>query len=165
MSYTLKCDDGDLLVNAAGGYVSIFGLEKVAQDIAESLLNNKDPDEETYYNGSELYQIGNQTTILNTIGVEEWVHTMVMESMERLMDSQDEDNYIDEEESIDEIRELTVEQVGYFSWRFMLRVLTESEQNIPMTFDITLAQQLPDSIAEEFDKFVLKYQITANTFF
>jgi len=165
MSYTLKCDDGDLIVNAAGGYSVIFGLEKVAQDIAESLLNNTDPDAETYYNGSELYQIGDQTTILSTIGVEEWVHTMVMESMERLMDNQDEDDYIDEEESIDTIRELTVEKVGFLSWRFMLRVITESAQNVPMNFDIALSQQLPDSLADEFDQYALKYQISSPSFY
>ncbi len=164
MSFTLKCDNGDLMVSAAGGYVVISGLEKVAQDIAESLLNNKDPDLETYYNGSELYRIGENTTLLDTIGVEEWVHTMVMESIDRLIDSQDEDAYVDEEESIDTIRELTVEKVGYLSWQFMLRVITESDQNIPMNFDITLSQQLPDSLAEEFDKFIIKYQTSSNAF-
>lgn len=164
MSYTLKCDDGDLMLTTVGGYAVISGLEKVAQDIAESLLNNSDPDLEMYYNGSELYRIGEQPAMLHTIGVEEWIHTAVMESLDRLIDSQDEDSFVDEEESIDEIKELTVEQVGTLSWRFMLRVLTESDQNVPMNFDITLSQQLPDSLADTFDKFVIKYQTSNEAF-
>jgi len=164
MSYTLKCDDGDLIKDASGRYQVIAGLHKVSQDIAEALLNNYDSEAETYYNGSELYRVGEQTTILGTIGVEEWVHTMVMESMDRLQDLQDDDEYIDEDESIDDIQELTVDKVGYLSWRFILRVVTESADNIPMNFDISLSQQLPNSLAEEFDKFALEYSASYQAF-
>jgi len=164
MSYTLKCDDGDLVQNAAGQYTSVAGLEKVSQDVAESLLNNYDPDNTTYYNGSELYKVGDQTTILSTIGVEEWVHSIVMESMDRLQDLQDDDNYVDEAESIESIQELTVNKIGYFSWKFMLRILTESEDNIPMDFTISLSQQLPDYLKEEFGKFVTLYSTSYQAF-
>jgi len=164
MSYTLKCDNGDLISDASGSYTSISGLHKVSQDVAEALLNNYDPEVVTYYNGSELYRVGEQTTILNTIGVEEWVHTMVMEAMDRLQDLQDDDEYIDEDESIEDVTELTVNKAGYLSWRFILRLVTESADNIPLNFDISLSQQLPDDLAEEFNTFIQKYSISYQAF-
>ena len=164
MSFTIKCDNGDLMTTIAGSYAIISGIEKCAQDIAESLLNNYDPEIELYYNGSELYKVGDDPTILDTIGAEELIEVAVADAMERLKDLQDNDLYIDEDESIDEIRRLDVDKVGYFSWRFFLYVITESEEFIPANYDITLSQQLPASLADDFSKFIPPYVASVQPF-
>lgn len=149
MSYTIKCDDGDLIMDAAGRYVVVYGLEKVAQDIAESLLNNYDPEFTTYYNGSQLYMADANPMLVSTIGAEEFIRSAVEDAISRLQDLQDEDDYIDDTEKIDHISQLTVDQVGPMSYTFYLRVITASEDDLPLDpFTISLAQQLPDSLSK-----------------
>ena len=161
MSYTIKCDDGDLIMDSAGRYVVVYGQEKVAQDIAESLLNNYDPEFPTYYNGSELYRVDATPMLIATIGAEDFIRSAVESAIERLQDLQDEDDYVDEEEKIDHIAQLTVDKVGPMSYTFYLRVVTESEDDIPLpSYTVSLSQQLPAALSKDFGYFVAAQQET-----
>lgn len=148
MSYTLKVQDGDLVTDTANKYVVISKLEKCAQDIMESLLNNWDEDSDQYYNGSTLYIVEQHPTRFDVIGAEEFIRSAVEDSIERLQNSQDEDDFVDEEEKIEEVAELTVwrDDDAKTSWNFFLRVLTESENFVPMSFEVTAEQQLPSGV-------------------
>lgn len=146
MSYTLKCDDGDLMVDAAGRFFIVQGIEKCAQDVAESLLNNWDPEDITWFNGSEIYLIDADPRALDAISAEERIRLAVEEAIERLIDLQDDDDYADVDEIISEIRELWVRKLGGVSYGFFVKVVTESEDFAPLGFSITLNQQLPSSI-------------------
>ena len=146
MSLTLKCDDGDLMVSTGGRFMIVTGIEKCAQDIAESLLNNWDPETSVYYNGSELYLIDSDPVSLDAISAEERIRFAVESSVDRLIDLQDEDSYAEADELIQEIRELWVRNLGKSSYGFFLRVITESEDDVPLNFTINLSQQLPSSL-------------------
>jgi len=148
MSFTIKCDDGDLVTDTANKYVVIDKLEKCAQDLAESLLNSWDPEFEQYYNGSELYKIDENPTMFDDIGAEEFIRNAIEESVARLQDLQDADEFVDPEEAIDDIATLKVAKVpdSKSTWYFYLKVLTESEDFVEQDFDISLEQQLPASV-------------------
>lgn len=148
MSITLKCDDGDLLVSTTGAFILIDGMQKCAQDIAESLLNNWDPDISNWYNGSELYLIDEDPATLSLVSAEERIRFSVEESILRLQDLQEADDYADEDEIIDEIRTLMVQRVGFMTFGFYLGVVTASEEFVPQNFFINLAQQLPSTFDE-----------------
>lgn len=149
MSYTIKCDDGDMIMESTGRYRAVFGREKCAQDIAESLLNNYDEQFTMYYNGSTLYKVDQHPNLIGAIGAEEFIRTSVSDSIARLQDAQDNDDYVSEDEKIDHIAHLTVTQIGMMSYTFDLRAITEStEQVVVDDFTISLAQQLPSSLAQ-----------------
>ena len=161
MSYTIKCDDGDFIMDSAGRYVMASGQEKLAQDIAESLLNNYDPDFPTYYNGSQLYIVDQSPSLISTIGAEEFIRSTVEDAIDRLRNLQDEDDYLEESERIDHISELTVNKVGPMSYTFYLRVIAADESDVPIEpFTITLRQQLPASLDKEYGFFVPQGQDT-----
>jgi hypothetical protein len=146
LSNTLKCDNGDLMVATAGRFLVVTGIEKCAQDMAESLLNNWDPNELMWYNGSELFLIDADPSSLDAISAEERIRVAVEKAIDRLIDLQEDDNYVDPDEKIEEIRELWVRSLGKSSYGFFLRVVTESEENVPLGFSIELSQQLPSSL-------------------
>ncbi len=146
MSYTIKCDDGDLVTNSSNSYVVIGNVEKCAQDTAESLLNNWDSDLELYYNGSELYLIDDAPAQFATLGMDTFIQSTVEDAVNRLIDLQDEDDYVDEAEKIYEIRDLTVEPIGNLSWYFFLYLVTESDEYVPQSFTINLAQRIPPGL-------------------
>lgn len=148
MSTTIKCDNGDLIVGTSGRFILVDGIEKCAQDIAESLLNNWDENEDQYYNGSELFLLlRDQNSVLAGIAVEERIRNAVEEAVFRLMDMQEADDYVDEDELIEQIRELWVQRLGVDgSYAFFLRVITMSELELPMNFDLTLNQMLPQGV-------------------
>jgi len=155
MSYTIKCDDGDLIMDVTGRYRAAFGREKCAQDIAESLLNNYDEEYTMYYNGSTLYKIDQHPNLISTIGAEEFIQTSVGEAVTRLMDAQDNDDYVDETEKIDHVDHLIVNQIGLMSYTFDLRVITESTEPVVVDdFTISLAQQLPSALSQGFGVFL-----------
>jgi len=146
MSITLKCDDGDLLVSTGGSFILVNGLQKCAQDVAESLLNNWDIEGPNPFNGSELYLIAEDPTSLNIVSVEERVRSAVEDSIMRLQDLQEADDWAEEEEIINEIRSISVRRVGLMSYGFYLNLVTMSEDYIPQDFFINLGQQLPKSL-------------------
>jgi len=149
LSNTLKCDNGDLMVAPAGRFLIVTGIEKCAQDMAESLLNSWDPEEDQWYNGSELFLIGGDPSSLDAISAEERIRSVVEDAIDRLIDLQEDDNYVDLDEKIEEVRELWVRSLGNSTYGFFLRAITESEENVPLGFSIQLSQQLPSSLEVE----------------
>jgi hypothetical protein len=155
MSYTIKCDDGDLIMDVTGRYRAIFGQEKCAQDIAESLLNNYESEFPMYYNGSSLYQIDYNPSFVDAIGAEAFIQASVSESVERLMDLQENDDYVDAAEKIDRVAQLSVQRIGMMTYTFYLHVVTEDDSNVTVDdFTISLAQQLPASLSQGFSNFL-----------
>lgn len=148
MSITLKCDDGDLIVATTGAFVLIDGLQKCAQDIAESLLNDWDPDLINWYNGSELYLIDGDPASLSIVTAEERIRFAVEDSILRLQDLQQSDDFADEDEIIEEIRTLMVQKVGLMTYGFYLSAITASDEFVEQDFAINLSQQLPSSFDE-----------------
>ena len=148
MSVTLKMANGDLYVDAAGRYIAIEGIEKCAQDIAESLLNNRDPDFPEWFNGSELYRLtnGEYLRTMSYMQPEELIHTYVEEAVDRLVELQDFDAYVDEDESIVEIALLDVRSIGNLTYAFFLVCLTDSQEPVRVGFTIDLKQQIPAAI-------------------
>jgi len=146
MSITIKCDDGDWVVDAAGRYVTVQGLEKGTQDIAEALLNTYDPKFPTYYNGSTLWTIQEKTTALVDFSIESLIHVSVTDAIDRLRDIQDNNAYVDDDERINKIAELFVRHPYPMTWIYYLRVITDSDQAIPLNFPISLRQQIPENI-------------------
>jgi len=140
--------NGDLYVDAAGRYLAIEGEEKCAQDIAESLLNNRDPEFPEWFPGSELYRItnGEATKLVAFISPEELIRTFVEDAVDRLIEMQDIDAYVDDAEAISEIRLLRVDKIGSLSYVFYLIVVTDTDDPIRVGFEIDLNQQLPAAI-------------------
>ena len=149
MSITIKCDDGDIMVSTGGTFIIVGGMQKCAQDIAESLLNNWDPDVLSWYNGSELYTVAEDPASLGLIGAEERIRYSVEDAILRLQDLQQADDEADEDEIIEEIRTLMVQKVGFMTYGFYLGVITASEEFVPQDFFINLSQQLPTTFDED----------------
>jgi len=147
MSATIKCDNGDIIAGTNGSFIIVEGIEKCAQDIAESLLNNWEEGDDQYYNGSELFLLMNNQNPASLLTVEERIRAAVEDAIFRLMDMQDADDNVDEDELIETIRELWVQRLGVAgSYAFFLRVITASDLELPMNFDITLNQMLPTGV-------------------
>jgi hypothetical protein len=161
MSYTMKCDDGDLIMDSTGRYRAVFGQEKCVQDIAESLLNNYDTEFPMYYNGSLLYEIDHNPAFVEAIGAEAFIHAAVNESIERLMDSQENDEYVDAAEKINHIQQLMVRRLGIMTYTFYLLAITEDDSDVTVDdFVVSLAQQLPASLAQGYSNFLPAGQTT-----
>ena len=147
MSRTLKMGGGDLMKAPTGRLVEAAGLEKCAQDIAESYLNNYDPfDPPWHATGSEFYLIDSNVFAYNQSGISSMIDSMADSALRRLMDAQQEDPAIDDEEFIEEIVGIHVWQIGDLSWAFYSVCQTDSDENIETGFDIDLSQQLPSAI-------------------
>ena len=149
MSITLKMVNGDLATDSAGRHLSIEGAEKLAQDLAESLLNNFDPEFPDYFNGSELFRIQQDPIVNNIVLVQERIRTNVQEAVERLIDLQDLDPYAEDEERIDIIDRIDVQKVGSLSYAFFLLVINQSTEPIPAAFEISLLSELPNSVSDD----------------
>jgi len=146
MSITLKMVDGDLATDIAGRHINIQDEEKLAQDTAESLLNNFDPDFPTYFNGSQLYRIQQDPIPNNIVLVQERIRTYVQEAVERLIDMQDLDPYATDEERIDTIDRIDVQQVGQLSYSFFLLLINQSDEPVPTAFEVSLLSDLPAGV-------------------
>jgi hypothetical protein len=150
MSITLKMMDGDLFFDRAGQAVTVEGLEKASQDMAESLINNYDSEDSPHYNGSEFYKmIGEAAQEQGDLGISSRIERYATESIERLMDLQQVDPYVDDDELIEEIRTIYTEKEGPMSWMFIALCITSSEDVAPVGFVISLDQQLPGTITSE----------------
>jgi hypothetical protein len=148
MSLTLKMVDGDLYVDAAGRYLAIEGMEKCAQDLAESLLNNRDPEFPPWYPGSELYRLtnGEYLQLLSHFTPMELIQTYVEDAVDRLIELQDIDAEVDDDEAITEILMLDVRPIGNLTWAFWLIVQVDTNEPVKMGFTVDLKQQLPAAI-------------------
>lgn len=149
MSITLKMEGGDLALDSAGRHLNIEGAEKLAQDIAESLLNNFDPEFPDYFNGSELFRVQQDPIANNTILAQERIRSYVQDAMDRLIDLQDLDAYAEDEERIDIVDRIDVKQVGSLSYAFYLAVINQSAELVPTAFEINLLSELPSSLSDE----------------
>jgi len=148
MSITLKMVDGDLYVDSAGRYLAIEGIEKCAQDLAETLLNNRDPEFPPWFPGSELYRLtnGDYVKLFSHITPMELIHTFVEDAVYRLMELQDIDPEVDDDEAIVDILLLEVRPFGNLTWVFWLVVQVDTEEPVKMGFSVDLRQQLPSAI-------------------
>lgn len=144
MSVTFKMDGGDFLLDGAGRLVECQGIEKSAQDILESLLNNRDPTAPDWYNGSELYRIDKLVASANGMGVDVTIEQYCRDSIQRLMELQENDPYVDNDELIAEIQVLRALAIGNLTWAFFMKCITESQEPATVGFDVTAHQQLPN---------------------
>ncbi len=95
MSQTLRVSNGDWDIDSRGNPVFITGREKVAQDVANVLLQALNEDS-TW--GSELGKI-EQGSIIDTVNAHKsMVQTLVTEAMERLILFQEQEEDISDEE-------------------------------------------------------------------
>lgn len=150
MSVTLKLEYGDWVLRPDGVFDTVSGYHKGVQDLGESLQNNYDPDDPSWFNGSTLYQIDQNPMIVaeQGLGAEVLIRTAVEDATLRLMDLQNEDNYCEPEERITEIRQLVVRRVGASSFFFRLHCINDSDQEIVERFKLKLLPQLPSGLDE-----------------
>ncbi len=147
MSVTLKMAAGDLVLMSNGQFQQASGLEKSNQDLAEALLNNYDPlDPPWYPTGSEFYVIDDNVYAYNQMGMETVIRSMAESAIERLMEAQADDPYVDDEELIVETKSVDVWAVGDLSFAFYAACVTDSDENVDVSFDIDLSHQLPSEI-------------------
>jgi len=147
MSATLKMAGGDLVLGPNGRFQEAEGLEKSAQDIAETYLTNFDPfDPPWHATGSEFFLIDDNVYAYNQIGISTMIQQMADSALGRLMDAQQDDPEIDDEEFIAEILSIHVWQIGDLSWAFYSICQTDSDEDVETGFDIDLSQQLPAGI-------------------
>ncbi|KKN52883.1 hypothetical protein LCGC14_0607890 [marine sediment metagenome] len=147
MSVTIKMAGGDFVKASTGRLVEASGLEKAAQDIAETYLTNYDPFDPPWHpTGSEFYLIDGNVFAYNKAGISTMVHQMADSSLRRLMDAQQDDPEVDDEEYIADITSINVWQIGDLSWAFYSVCQTDSDEEVETGFDIDLSQQLPAGI-------------------
>ena len=150
MSVTLKLLDGDYVLLSNGTYQIVEDEEKCQQDIAESLQNNWDPEDPTWWNGSEIYAIERNPILAHEAGIgpEAFVYNMVDESMLRLMQLQDEDSECSARERILEIFSLNVHRLGNSSFLFILIVKNEAGEPLKERFVVRLLSEIPPGMSE-----------------
>lgn len=147
MSSTLKMAAGDLVLLSTGQFQEISGIEKATQDVAETLLNNYDPFDPPWHpTGSEFYVIDSNVYAYNAMGMESMIHAMADASIQRLMDQQADDPYVDDDERIVQIKAINVWSIGDLSYAFYAACTTDSEEDLDLGFDMDLSQQLPAAI-------------------
>jgi hypothetical protein len=143
MSITWKCD-GDLLLDGAGRLVECQGIEKAAQDMLESFLNNRDPTAPDWYNGSEFYRIDKLVAAASGMGVDVTIEQFARDAIQRLMELQENDPYVDSDELIAEIQILRALAMGNLTWAFFAKCITESLEPATVGFDVTTSQRTPN---------------------
>jgi len=137
VSYTLRVSNGDWAIDSRGNAVSITGREKVAQDLANVLLQDLNSDG-TW--GSELGKI-EKGAIVDTVNAHKaLVQTLVTDAIERLILIQEQEDDISAEEKIATFS-VTVERLPHqtLSYAFFLSVQTEAtDEPITKPFVIEL---------------------------
>jgi len=152
MSKTLKMAGGDILMDSTGRPVEIVGLEKVTQDVAETLLNEYDSGDPPWYpTGAEFHRLVGSPSTYSAGDISTQIETMVYDAIERVIISQEEDPYVDDDEMIYDIVTLRAFPVGDLSWAFYVSLLTESEEQVKSEATLDLSQQLPQSLSPDGD--------------
>lgn len=146
MSLSWKMTAGDLTLDGAGRLVEVQGIEKSVQDLLESLLNNYDPDDPDWFNGSEFYKLDSLVVPLDDVGVDTLIEYYARSATQRLMELQENDPYVDEDELISEIQAIVAQPLGDLTWGFFMRCLTESLQPATVGFDVQPMQRLPSNL-------------------
>lgn len=126
MSKTIVCQNGDWFVNNAGRFTwTESGRHKVAQDIANSLLQLYDPENQT---GSFLPVLANKRTSLGTPNQHRMqLHNEVSDAINRLIAKQEQDDYVTQDEKIASFSVLVTEAKQALSYNYLLTVTTEAE--------------------------------------
>lgn len=150
MSVTLRVDYGDLVLLENGVYDTVTEEEKLRQDAAESLLNNRDSENPEWFNGSGLFELENNPVLTHELGVgpEVFIYSEVDESILRLMHLQDDDYAITPREKIQEIYSLNVHRLGNSSYLFVLILKNEAGEPVEERFKIKLLSEIPPGISE-----------------
>lgn len=150
MSVTLLVEDGDWVLQSDGTFDTVSGYRKGVQDLAESLKNNYDEEDPSWFNGSTIYKIGEnmQVTVESGIGPEMQLRTAVEDSVFRLMELQNEDEYVDDAERITEIRNLMVRGIGRSTYFFYLLCINDLDQEITERFQLKLLPKIPPGLSE-----------------
>lgn len=147
MSKTLMMAAGDLVKQSTGRMAEVSGIHKSAQDIAETYLTNYDPLDPSWHpTGSEFYKVQENVYAYSDIGIEVTIRQMADGALQRLIEAQQNDAYVDDEELIVEIRYINVWKVGPLSWAFYSRCITDSDEQVDTSFDVDLSQQLPPGV-------------------
>lgn len=149
MSITLKMVDKDLAIDSGGRHINVRGVEKAAQDLAESLMNNYNPEFPTHYIGSTLYEIQGNPIEYNLGNAEIAIRSAVEDAVARLQDLQDEDPYIDDDERITDIARLEVIRIGETTYAYFLECRVDTDELLLLEFDVPLGTNLPPSAAGE----------------
>lgn len=152
MSTTLKMADGDLATDSGGRYLNVEGPEKAAQDLAEVLMNNYDPEFPPYWIGSTLFEIAANPSEFNAFNAEISIRASVEDAVARLQDLQDIDPFVEDEELITDIHRLEVIQIGDKTYAFFLEVRVDSDDLLQLEFDVPLGQVLPPSFSGDIDQ-------------
>lgn len=154
MSVTLMLEWGDWVLRPEGVFEVVEGYRKGVQDLGESLQNNYDPEDPSWFNGSTLYLLDENPMLLTEpgIGAEMMIRQSVEDATLRLMDLQNEDSYIDDDEHIIEIRSLIVRAVGNASYFFALHCITDTDEEITQRFKLHLLPKLPEGLSEDLSR-------------
>ena len=143
---------GDILLNSTGRPEEVDGLDKVTQDVAETLINEYDSGDPPWYpTGAEFFRLLGRTYAYNSDEIANSIETMAYEAVERLVVTQEEDPYVDDAELIADVRSIRAFSVGDLSWAFYVYLVTDSDEQIKSGGEIDLSQQLPSSLSPDGD--------------
>lgn len=154
MSWTLKKEDGDILVeNSTGQVRRIFNEEKATQDVADVLMTDLDPERKF---GSNLSKIPGQSSgpnILSPFGNIR-IQDECRNSIQRLIDIQNNDGNLSRGEAIEELYDIRVIKTNRTDYLFNLRVkLYEISEPRNFNFKMLLGHQLLSSNKRNFSNF------------
>lgn len=150
MSVTLKLSYGDWVLLSDGTLQIVEGAEKCAQDIGESFQNNRDPDDPSWFNGSELYSLDRNPVLYANSGLaaEMLIRKMLEETLLRLKALQQDDAYCDDAERISYIKTMSVFRIGASSYAFYVVAITDTDEEIQRNYTINLLPQPPVGMAQ-----------------
>ena len=144
MSKTLKKENGDIVIQESNGRpYTIGGIEKLTQEVADSLMITYDPSRDF---GHELDQILGNNTRLSFLSVinSAYIRSRVEEAVYRLKAIQKtRPDQIDDFEAIEKIRDVKVYQTGSTDYNFIVDVtpVAGPDKNI-LSFSVKLSHQL-----------------------
>ena len=147
MSITLKKRDGDIVLQASNGRAFyIRGNEKLAQDVADSLLTDYDPERQI---GSRLSRLENANSTRGVVGLfnRGFIRTEVRDTLERLQALQRRrSDQLDSFEAIEVIETIRVYQTSKSGYIFTVNVVPfGGRDRLPTTFKVNLRHQFLNS--------------------
>ncbi len=136
MSTTLKISNGDLFIDESfGAPTTLSGVEKLSQDIAESLLINFDPERRF---GNTLNSSSSRQSIIGQISKID-ARERIEAAIDRLRRLQSEDDQIEDDEQIVEIVSIDIDVLeNGTEIRFLLVVATVSKKEVSASGTIPL---------------------------
>ncbi len=166
MSTTLRIQDGDLVLLPQGVFDTVTDEAKLRQDIAETTLNNLDPQNPSWFTGSLLYTVeaNPQNIIKSGIGVEQYIQVIIDEALQRLIDLQEEDEYITDKERISEVEQIIVQKIGNSAYIFYAIVRNDSDEQVAEDIVLRVPGSLPPGMAENLSNAFISRQDVSKTF-